>query len=131
LVAAIGAGEMTYAQIAEALGLSEAYVAEVARGQRRADLQEKIAAFSRGYLDQAYRLGAKWARGLLTKHIKEGIEGTGETARRCREYVLSRFLTGAPGLASQPPEGPQPPDLTDLSPSLKAQVLAELLGPQE
>jgi len=33
---------------------------------------------------------------VMAAHIREGLEGTGETARKCREYVINRVL-GAPG----------------------------------
>ncbi|KPK86569.1 MAG: hypothetical protein AMJ81_00950 [Phycisphaerae bacterium SM23_33] len=113
LVLAIARGDRGYAEIAAEVGLSRETVAQIARGTRRPDLQPRIQAATRGFLEQTQRLGAAWAAQVMGKHIKEGLEGRGETARKCREYVLSQCL-GDPGrrelLASQQQSQEQQPD---------------------
>ena len=80
---------------------------------------------ARDDLNRAYLLGASWARGLLAKHIKEALEGEGEPARKCREYVLSHFL---PSQAPSP--GEFPPEFGKLRPTVRAIVMHELGGPE-
>jgi transcriptional regulator with XRE-family HTH domain len=96
LVMAIARGDKTYGQIAGQVGLSRKTVSRIACGTHRPDLQPRIQAATRAFLDQTQRLAAAWATQVMAKHVKEGLEGRGETARRCREYVLSQCL-GDPG----------------------------------
>ena len=92
LAIAIARGDKTYSQIGEEFGLSKNQVWGIANGRSRPEIQEQIKVVSRGFLDQARRLGARWARVLLTKHINVGLTNNGEIGRKCREYVLNQFL---------------------------------------
>jgi len=101
LVELIARGERSYARIAKELGLDEEVVAQVARGEFRPELYARIKAAQRGYVDEARRLGSRWTKSLLTKHIKVGMDSDDETARKCREYTLNEFLKTSPQKHSQ------------------------------
>ena len=104
LVDMLARGERTFAQIAEELGLDEAVVAQVARGEIRPELYARIKAAEQGFIDEARRTGARYAKALLTRHIRIGMKDKDdEAARKCREYVLSTFLKTAPQDAAAPP----------------------------
>ena len=47
-----------------------------------------------GEIDEARRLGAKWSRALLGRHIQVGLAGDDETARKCREFALEACCFG-------------------------------------
>ena len=112
------------------MGLGREMVGRIARGEARPELYARIQAAVQAFTEEARRLGAAWARHMMSRHIKEGLEGKGETARKCREYVLNQVL-GEPGhpitLINQ--YAYHRPDLTDLSPGTKMLVLKELGGP--
>jgi len=55
----IAAGVKSFEEIGGAHGLSGGFVAEVARGKVRVDLQRKIVAAKQGFLEQAQRLGGR------------------------------------------------------------------------
>ncbi|GAF73354.1 unnamed protein product, partial [marine sediment metagenome] len=82
LVELIARGDMSRARIGERLGLSGTMVGKIINGQSRRDLLPRIAAMARGIRQESHRLGARWLRGLLIRHIRDGMEGTGEFARR-------------------------------------------------
>jgi transcriptional regulator with XRE-family HTH domain len=107
LVELIARGQMSYAEIGQAVGLSEGYVGQIARGQHRPELQPRIEAISRGFLLEARMVGRRWARGLLSRHIRIGLDGEGETARKCREFVMTRFL-GKSDVEDAPTHRPLP-----------------------
>ena len=88
LVEMLAGGSHTYAQIAEELDLSEGYVAKVGRGERRPELQPRLTLIQRARRAEAMRLGARYARSLLLRHIRAGLAGDSETARKCREFAL-------------------------------------------
>ena len=89
LVEMIARGNLTQVQIARAMGLSRAYVGKIVRGERRRRLQRRIKAAREGKVDHARRMGAKWSRALLAQHIKIGMAGEDEIARKCREFTLT------------------------------------------
>ena len=97
LVELIAEGELSYRQVAAKTGICWSMVARIARGERRRELQERIAAAVEGYRAKAQRLGVRLVASVVDKHVRDGIEGDGETARKCREYAMNQFLT--------PPEG--------------------------
>ena len=92
LVELIARGDMSHARIGKRIGLSASMVGSIINGQSRRDLLPRIAAMARGIRKEAHRLGARWLRGLLTKHIREGLEGTGEFARRCRKDLIDKLF---------------------------------------
>jgi len=130
LVDLLARGDLSYAKIAEELGVSTTLVAKIARGEARADLQPRIRAAVDCFRKEAGRLGARWLKHLVTKHIRDGLEGSSEMARKCREYAMDRFFKAqdedADGTA-----GVSPPDLTNLSAETKSRVLKELGGPTD
>ena len=101
LVEAIVRGAMSYAAIAREQGVSRACVSQIARGLRRPELHERIVEAQEAMLMQARRLGVACAVQAMAVHIREGIEGKGETARKCREYLINRAL-GTPGRPAAP-----------------------------
>lgn len=112
LVLAIARGDKTYARIAEAFGLSEAYVRQIARGERRADLQAGISAATRGFVDEARRLAARSAQGAvasLRKIIAPDSDAPEETKRKAAMDILKLTLDGAPagGAEATPPVAPE------------------------
>lgn len=94
LVERLARGDGTQAEIAEALGLSEAYVGKVARGERRPELWRRIGMIREAMVVEARALGARHARALVDRHIKEGLGGRTEVARRCREFALRTCCFG-------------------------------------
>ncbi|MHC4718244.1 MAG: hypothetical protein ACYS5V_14825 [Planctomycetota bacterium] len=104
LVDAIARGVMSYAEIAREQGVSRACVSQIARGVRRPELHGRIVERQEAVLMQARRLAVACAVQAMAVHIREGIEGKGETARKCREYLLNRAL-GAPGKPPLPAPG--------------------------
>ena len=126
LVELLSRGNLSLRDIAERVGISASTIARIARGEARLDLQPRIAAAVRGMWKQASRMGAAWIKGLLASHIRRGIEGDGDQARRCREFAMNFIAKhGHPGDA--PPEDTEPVrGLSDLSPGLQKQILDEL-----
>ena len=126
LVELIARGNLSQTRIAERVGLCPRMIGKIARGESRRDLQPRIGAMARGMWTQAFRMGAAWIRGLLGNHIKTGIEGDGDQARRCREFAMTFIAKhGHPGDA--PVEDTEPVrGLSDLSPGLQKQILDEL-----
>jgi len=126
LVDMIARGDQTYESIARDLGISRAAVRRIASGGMRPELQPRIAAAARAHRDQAHRMGAKWMWGLLARHIRSGIEGDGEAARKCREFVL-KFIEDYGRFGDVPPPAPEPiRGLSDLSTDLQKRILDEL-----
>ena len=113
----------THAQIAEALGISASLVKKIACGQRRPELQRKMWDAENGLMGEARRLGARYARGLISRQIEQGLTGEGETARRAREFVLKWAL------ASRPRRGDLPVDWQEAMG--EPATLANLDGPGE
>ncbi len=146
LVELIACGEVTQTEIAERVGVSRRTVWQIANGHSRPDLQTKIADTVEGFRQETIRMAARWLKPLLTKQIKVALEGDGETARKCREFLLKTFMIALPEQAAKAPakkRDPAPdPDgqldstalyngLVELSPDLKRQVVEELGGPAE
>ena len=130
LVELIARGDTSRAKIARRVGLSRGSVQRIAAGLVRPELQPRIAAAVKGQRDTAFRMGATWLRGLLAQHIREGIEGEGEHARKCREFAL-KFIEDYGRFNEIPPPAPEPPgaDFDDLSLELRKKIMAEMGGP--
>ena len=104
LVALIVRGDVSFGRIARIIGLSRATVSAVANGLARPDLQPRIQAGLAAQKQAIERLGARYLRPLLAKHIKIGMEGDGQLARKCREFVLELMAKVHVG----PPHRPRP-----------------------
>ena len=132
MVELIAAGELTHGEIAKRLGVSRVTVWRIIHGQARADLQDRVDGVISGFSREARRLGIRWLKALVTKQIKVGLESDGETARRCREFMVNLCLEGAEthsdgecvGFASKAVFN----SLVELSPELKSRVIEELGG---
>ena len=139
LVELIAGGDVSQTEIAERVGVSRRTVWRIANGHSRPDLQRKIAATVEGYRQAAIRLAARFMKPLLEKQIEVALEDSGETSRRCREFLLKTFMLALPGQAVKAAAKREPNsdkiavevNLTDLSPDLKEQVVKELGGPTE
>ena len=145
LVELIACGDVSQAEIAERVGVSRRTVWRIASGHSRPDLQQKIADTVEGIRRATIRMATKWMKPLLTKQIKVALEGDGETARKCREFLLKTFMIVLPEQAAKAPAKPErncdndkPLDgtalynsLVELSPDLKHQVVEELCGPAD
>lgn len=107
MVELIAEGQMTYAQIAAKLGVSESLVKKVARGARRRELLRRIWDVEDGMLSESRRMGSKYARNLMMEQVRLGLSGEGEPARRAREFVL-KFAASTRGKRSDLP-APLPP----------------------
>jgi len=130
LVRLIAAGELTHTQIGRRVGLSMGTVRKIASGRLRPELQDRIAELMRMCHVTARRLAVKWLKALLSKHIKHGIEGSGETARKCREFAINKFMDDqVEECTSQLDQGG--PGLADLPEPLKSQVIKALGGPED
>ena len=92
LVELIASGQMSYVGIAKRVGTSRSNVWHIATGRRRPELQPRIRQAVRANRLEARRLAAKWLKALIGKHIKDGMEGDDEKARKCREFAINKFL---------------------------------------
>ena len=147
MVELIATGELTHAKMAEQLGVSRRTVWRIANGHSRPDLQRKIADTVEGMRQATIRFAARHMKKLLEKQMKVALEGDGETARKCREFLIKTFMVTIPAQADKvaakpPPPRPVDPDkkldpltlgknLLGLSPELKKQVVEEICGPLE
>jgi len=89
LAALLAAGNLTYEQIAEQVGISASMVGKVARGEYRRDIYERICEVLAERRRAMRTLGSHWAPEMMRVHIREGIDGKGETSRKCREYIMN------------------------------------------
>ena len=104
LVALIVQGDVSFGRIARIIGLARSTVSAIANGLARPDLQPLIQAGLAAQKQAIERLGARYLRPLLIKHIKIGMEGDGKLARKCREFVLELMAKVHVG----PPQRPRP-----------------------
>ena len=129
IVESITSGEKPYRQIAEEHGLSPAAISQIIAGKRRKYLQPIIRMRQRERQMAATNLATRWLGGVMGKHIREGVTGTGETARKCREYVMKHALLDVDNVDSPKAKVKTVAAMIELSPGLKRQVLKELGGP--
>jgi len=97
LVEDIAAHTLTQADIAEKHDLSEVFIGQISRGERREDLQKRIAAVSRGLIEQAKRRGASLAdkaMGVLGKLADSA--GKDDDVRRKAAVDILKFAMGDP-----------------------------------
>jgi len=151
LVALIAEGRLSQSRIAEIVGVSRRTVWRIANGLSRPDLQRKIAAVVEGYRQAAIRAAARHMKALLEKQVQVALEGDGETARKCREFLLKTFMLAIPDQTAKAEERTEKQTpatsaddaadnertldpqilartLHDLSPELMEQICKELFG---
>ena len=88
-----------------------------------------------GFIDQARKTAAYWAARLVARHIAEGLQGEGETARKCREYILNHVLGDPSRRTTNVPmadvRAVERPDLLEhVSPEKRERIL-DILGAPE
>ena len=107
LVELIADGRLTQGQIAEKVGISRRTVWRIEHGLSRPELQRKIAAVMEGYRQAAIRAAARHMTNLIEKQVQVAMSGDGETARKCREFLLKTLMLSIPEQASKAPP-PEP-----------------------
>ena len=133
LVEMLAGGEWTYGEIGQALGLTAGHVGRIARGERRPRVMAEVRARVAAALAEARRVGVRWCRALMERHVEVGLGGKGETARKCREFVLSRLdLTRpSPHMASATKtHGPQSVGVELPRPAPQVASATKTRGPQ-
>ncbi len=131
IVDALVAGNRTHQDIAIANGVSRNLISRIVNGKARTYLQPVIRMRQKERKMAAANLATRWLGGVMGKHIREGVTGTGETARKCREYVMKNALFDADDVDLPKPEPKPAAAMAELSPELKRRVLKELGGPGE
>ena len=96
LVTLLFEGNKTYDDIAKEVGITASMVGKIARGESRHDLSGRVQNLQEERRRAIRHLAVRWGSDLMKAHIREGIEGSGETARKCREYVLGQLRTDRP-----------------------------------
>ena len=114
LVELLARGELNYGQIAKKVGISEAFVNQIARGDRRPELQDRIVAAVEGFRLRAKRRGAAMAEGamdalgkmLATRRVKcPACKGKGtQKGKRQKIRCPSCRGTGKVATTDVPPE---------------------------
>jgi len=97
-------------QIAGEFGLNEEYVREIRRGEKRPELQRLMRAIRQEADDELEARTCQEVWALLAAQIRTALTGSRGLARRCREYLLDRFL---------PPEEDAPGWIEPGSPAAK------------
>ena len=95
LVLDIANGSQTYAEIAAKHKLSEVFVGQIARGERRPELQAKIDQVTQGFADRARRLGkrlAQVAMARLGNLAAKDSDAPAETQRKAAGDILAHAL---------------------------------------
>ena len=80
------------AEIAREFGLDERHIRHIRRGERRPELQPMIRAICRKADEQLMARVCEEVWALLGAQIRTALTGSPGLARRCREYLLDRFL---------------------------------------
>jgi DNA-binding CsgD family transcriptional regulator len=92
MVAMLAQGEKTTGEIARHFGISRDMVWRISTGRRRPDLHQRVNRIVEEARAMVHRQAVASLEALLRRHIEVGLTGTGETARKCREFVLGLFL---------------------------------------
>ncbi len=92
LVAMLACGRYTHAEIAAEMGLSANYVYKIAHGRRRNDIWRRVGKLRDDIADKVMLFSTHYTEALMAKHIQRGLGAEDETARKCREFILTLFL---------------------------------------
>jgi len=100
LVADLATANLSRAAIAQKHGLSEDFIGEIARGDRRAELQPRLQAAADGLRDEARRLGASKAGGAIEalQSLVDDPDTPAETRRKAAGDLL-KYALGDPSAA--------------------------------
>ncbi|MCP4375432.1 MAG: AsnC family protein [bacterium] len=101
MIELIACAELSYAEIAEKVGVSRQTVWQIATNQSRPELQRKISATADGIRQAAIRHVGKYTEALLEKQAEVALGGDGETARKAREFLLKMLLVTLPDQAAK------------------------------
>ena len=94
LVELIARGDLSNSEIARRVGLNKTTVWRVITGKARPDLQARISEATREHGRCLHRVAVRFLEGLLSRHIKQGMTGADEAARKCREFVIKLVWRG-------------------------------------
>jgi len=64
-------------------------VGKIARGESRRDLSDRVRQLRAHHVQALQHMAVAWAGRALQGHIREGLQRSGETARRCREFIIA------------------------------------------
>lgn len=130
LVELLAAGGLSFKAISnEVGGVSAKMVGQIAKGERRPHLMERINRTFRANLRKTRNRGAHRLVDLLDIHADSG-KGDDESARKCREFLLKTFLEMP---CDEPTvEAAEPPfaNFMKLSAETRNRIAADLGGPE-
>ena len=86
------ADDAPYAKIAQAVGLTASMVGKIARGSYRVNLSRRVEEILETRRQAVCDTAARRAADLMRAHVEEGLKAGGETARKCREFILERII---------------------------------------
>jgi len=129
LVELLAEGDLSFQAIADEVGICRAMVGQIARGERRPHLYERINRTFRTNIRKTRNRGAHRLPRILDLHADKG-EADGESARKCREFLLKTFLEMP--CDESPAESAEPPfaNFMKLSPDTRKRIAADLGGPE-
>ncbi|MCE5277513.1 MAG: hypothetical protein ABFD92_13890 [Planctomycetaceae bacterium] len=81
-----------YDKVAAAVGITVSMVGKIARGDSRRKLWQRIEDIRQARQQAVHEIAVARAVDIMRAHVNEGLTGTGETARKCREFVLELLL---------------------------------------
>ncbi|MCE5325192.1 MAG: hypothetical protein LLG01_02135 [Planctomycetaceae bacterium] len=81
-----------YDKVAAAVGITVSMVGKIARGDSRRKLWQRIEDIRQARQQAVHEIAVARAADLMRAHVNEGLTGSGETARKCREFVLELLL---------------------------------------
>jgi transcriptional regulator with XRE-family HTH domain len=134
LVELLARDHLSQREIARRVGVSESLVSQIASGRARPDLHERIGKWISTRRDDALRAGQTFIRPLLMTQLKVAMEEDGETARKCREFLLNRLLFAPPDSLASLKAGSEPPMPMEEIPGLEKKDIRafyEFLGDRE
>ncbi|MCE5279643.1 MAG: hypothetical protein ABFD92_09480 [Planctomycetaceae bacterium] len=83
-----------YDKIAQAVGLTVSMVGKIARGDYRGHIAQRVREILQDRRKAVRDAAAQRAADLMRAHVAEGLTAGGETARKCREFILNHLLAG-------------------------------------
>ena len=116
-------GRLTAEMTAQKHAISPRYLRLILTGRRCPGIMRQIDEMRQIANDEAFRMGSSYIKSVLAQELKVGIKGEDDPARKCREYVLDRFL---PDEAPLPAYASRPPRRGELLPGLTAKALLRI-----